>query len=152
MSQLEDLQNYIKITDAVRQQAHTKPDDWAYGSYEAYVLDKGVSFSEYGQALNRGKPQQCFRNAFQLAWRWPHRYSYVEGWATHTFPTHHAWVLGRDGQITDTTWGHRTESAYFGVVFTREEIATWATHCQHGFSMLYPSTNSHPLLETGEPL
>ena len=64
----------------------------------------------------------CFRNAFMLAVR--HNLTYVEGFATHLIPVHHAWAVDTLGTVIDPTWDEMTKykaeweaREYIGVPF-----------------------------------
>lgn len=57
-----------------------------------------------GSGYRRGKKRECFKNAFELAWR--HDLDYVEGFAsTGLLAVPHAWcALPGDDRVIDPTW------------------------------------------------
>jgi len=77
-----------------------------------------------GDLYPRGKPRQCFRNAFVLAQENP-ELTYCEGraFATVPIPVEHAWCVTRDGQVVDNTWPDGGE--YFGIAFATPFLLSW---------------------------
>ena len=70
-----------------------------------------------------GKRQQCFANATRWALSFPSEVFYCEGYAYQGFlPTHHGWLIDRDGKVIETTPGWEEPSAYFGIVFSHEFV------------------------------
>jgi len=55
------------------------------------------------KGFKRGKERMCFMNAYRLAASRGDLH-YVEGYASHLIPTHHAWVVDDDGNVIDPTW------------------------------------------------
>lgn len=79
----------------------------AYGSLSDFVLQHGQDF-EYqpkprGKGYRMGRVGNCFQNAYRLA-AWHDDLTYVEGYAWHLIPVHHAWVVDGDGRVIETTW------------------------------------------------
>lgn len=70
--------------------------------------------------LPRGKQNECFKNAFDLAFDDPDLI-YVEGYATLDDGTRvaHAWVTDQHGNAFDSTWP-KPGTAYAGVPFNTE--------------------------------
>lgn len=76
-----------------------------------------------------GEPKECFANAFWLASGNP-ELTYVEGYACHIIPTHHAWCVDNQGNVIDPTpsWHDNHEEygtpVYFGVPVSIDELST----------------------------
>jgi hypothetical protein len=86
----------------------------------AFLLDYGSWYTPITLPANvrRGKKNQCFANAFWLAFDNP-SLIYVEGVALDqgaNNPTHHAWVTDGKGNAIDSTWDE-LGMAYAGVPF-----------------------------------
>lgn len=81
-----------------------------------------------------GLKKMCFMNALTLTLSNP-GFTYVEGYASHYVPIHHAWVLDQDGNVIDNTW-RELGSEYFGIPFERDYVAEAA--CTSGlYSVLF---------------
>lgn len=91
------------------------PDDWYYRGPADLLLREGKWYND-GRARKwqYAMPKACFRNAAMFAIL--HRLPYVEGYATHMIPVHHAWCLDHDGRVIEVTW-KTFGSDYFGVQF-----------------------------------
>lgn len=106
------------------------PPDWRYGSYQHLVADLSPGVKVASPKLPAGyEPmtiRECFRNAWNLVLEDPDLL-YCEGFAqAHLFPTAHAWVETRDGQVIDPTWANFEDLervTYFGVRFDGEVAA-----------------------------
>jgi len=73
-----------------------------------------------------GPIKNCFQNCTELVIR-HNGLLYVEGYVareTFPFPIHHAWLVDERDPSTaiDPTLREVTDVAYFGVVFTQEEV------------------------------
>ena len=92
----------------------------------AIVFRHGQQFSITDQTYSgkRGQPQQCFKNAANLALMNP-KYTYVEGYvAVHGVPIEHAWVVDEKGGVVDPTIRDpRGVGGYFGVPFRPDYVA-----------------------------
>jgi hypothetical protein len=151
MSPLEDLTNYLRANEFLRSQVGLS-EGRAYASYEGYVLAHGRAYTEFVEEVDMMQPKACFNNCLWMAVGEPEKYRYVEGWATSVIPVHHAWLIDEHDRVVDPTWGHRDGCAYYGVVFTVEELFESAEVQDERkvFSMLYPSRPDHPLLCSAE--
>jgi hypothetical protein len=91
-----------------------------------FVLREGQFFrpKPLSRQTCRLEIRRCFENArlVSTAYGFP----YVEGYALHEskIPLLHAWNLGNDGSVIDTTW-RPVGRAYLGVVFSAIEMAKW---------------------------
>lgn len=106
------------------------PEDWRYQSYQDLVADLSDGPKCVSPGLSVGyspmEPQQCFRNAWELVLD-NTDLLYCEGWAmAHVFPTPHAWVETRGGQVIDPTWVFDDLETihYLGVRFNAEVLMT----------------------------
>jgi hypothetical protein len=87
---------------------------------QQFILDYGWWYEpvELPQQIALGTPQQCHKNATDLALA-DDSLIYCEGIAlfnTGSLPTLHAWVTDGQGQAIDNTWS-RSGVAYAGVPF-----------------------------------
>jgi len=85
----------------------------------ASVFDELAHFTEGLPAIRQGAKQDCFKNAIHVtAWGGVPGTIYVEGYATGTIPTLHAWVTDAAGELAyDPTWEDDYGREYFGVAF-----------------------------------
>ena len=98
----------------------------------------------------QGTIKLCFENAFKLARR-DRSLTYVEGYATHVIPVHHAWVVTPEGIVIDNTWAegkHDDERAYFGVAFDLPYVTKRRREMRDygGISVLDDWANKFPTL------
>lgn len=96
-----------------------------YNSMEDFVLKKGKIFKVSSEIIKvkKGKPRECFKNAFHLADS-VKGYTYVEGFATTklipSFTVLHAWCINEKQEIIDPTWDDGNE--YMGIPFNMKYI------------------------------
>lgn len=102
----EFLQTYLKMVAGL-----------ATFTLEDIVLQHGKSYeapvNPRPGTVHKGKDKECFRNAYELVQTNP-KWKYVEGFALHTIPVHHAWTVRNDGHLIETTW-KTSGVAYFGI-------------------------------------
>lgn len=84
-----------------------------------FVLEYGYWYDPIPSpdAMAMGKPNECFKNAFDLAMD-STDFIYCEGFALYEggLRVHHAWVTDGQGRAIDNTWG-KPGVAYAGVPF-----------------------------------
>ena len=83
------------------------------------VLKHGRDFADFAQhpaEIRRGRMQECFKNATHLAFSFPSRFTYCEGYADGCIPVHHAWVIDEAGSVIETTW-EKHGLSYYGIPF-----------------------------------
>jgi hypothetical protein len=96
------------------------PSQYHYRCPRDFALREGQFFEprQLPKEIDRGIPNECFRNAFLAALN--RKLPYVEGYALDSsqssLPILHAWNLDRDGCVVDTTW-ETVGSAYLGTIF-----------------------------------
>jgi len=76
----------------------------------------------------RGKEGECWRNAMQATFDNSKQLTYVQGFVigSMTQVVAHAWCVDRDDRLVELTWDvaiARGDERYFGVRFTREQLA-----------------------------
>jgi hypothetical protein len=104
-----------------------------YSSTQKLIVELGIGFDRKIESLFIGKPQECYKNAFDVVMTYPQpELYYCEGFAIYAdigIPIYHAWLVNERGEVIDPTW-HKPESfvepAYIGVVFDREFVRTVA--------------------------
>lgn len=68
----------------------------------------------------------CFYNCMRIA-NMRKELRYCEGYASHTIPVEHAWLVNADGKVIDPTWcliDEREEArSYFGMILTRRDYS-----------------------------
>lgn len=82
-----------------------------------------------GVRFNTGPKGACFKNATAEALARTDVF-YVEGYAIEErvpVPVQHAWLVNGEGSVIDPTWGSRQGSAYFGIPFTQQFVASSLT-------------------------
>jgi|GEM_PF-1897392 len=94
-------------------------------SIEGFVLQHGREFREITEPppdVKRGRLNDSFGNAARLAFRYPTRFVYCEGYAQKIQPQLHAWVVDEAGSIIETTWP-QPGTSYFGIPFQQSFLA-----------------------------
>jgi hypothetical protein len=90
----------------------------------AYITQRSLLFNAVAlpETVARGRKQECFANATQLALENRDRYVYVEGYAFSTvgLVTSHAWCVTREGDVIDPTWDAPEDCAYLGIPFSED--------------------------------
>lgn len=134
------LEHWLRAQDRKRR---VTPPDAHYSGPHDFVLREGRPMrpGRLPTAVAAGPFRYCFALAIQLAVHGG--YPYVEGYAMNAYsmlPVHHAWNLGADGTVIDTSWGDESKvppgapvavpmagRAYRGVCFSarRADEATW---------------------------
>lgn len=119
VSWLESVEKLI--TSTIR----PKPDGWAFGTYERFVLDRGAAMiaAPRPRGVRKGCDRDCFRNALHLALSRP-SLQYVEGFACAFggIVTEHAWCVDKDGVVVDPTWREPDLATYYGVVMDLADV------------------------------
>lgn len=101
-----------------------------YASFEEFVLKNGREYTKrQDMKVKRGKPKECFMNAYRLADEMG--LTYVEGFAfTKTMSKAiypllflHVWCVDNEGNVYDPTW--KDGEQYFGVAFNMNYL--WKT-------------------------
>jgi hypothetical protein len=114
-----------------------------------FIMNNGRSWTPQDKPClyERGEPQQCFSNAFDLATR-DFDLVYVEGYAYNIIPVSHAWVVDQDGNVIDTTWEDPANCIYFGIPFDTKYLIQ-STFKTEYYGLLDDWRNGWPL-EKGE--
>jgi hypothetical protein len=129
-----------------------------YPSYEALILGEGRLWTpaRLPRRAHQGYMRYCYLNALNLSATWP-ELRYVEGYAVpviagETFiPVQHAWCVDRFDRVWDNTWPEPQASAYYGMVFTREEVARFIEMDEETFGILPTEYRiGNPLLSHGK--
>ena len=98
--------------------------------YYDFLIDRGRFFSEQflPSDYQYGEPNQCYGNSFDLAME-RRELTYCEGFLAmpvrnkEPFDVRHAWCITADGAVIDVTFDGVAGMSYFGVAYTKEEIA-----------------------------
>jgi hypothetical protein len=81
---------------------------------------------ELPEGIERGEPQQCYKNASLLSMQGHGNYcegiAYVEKLGTQ-IGFLHAWVVDKDGKVIDNTFDHPEKAKYFGVKYDKKKYA-----------------------------
>lgn len=97
-----------------------------YACTHSFVLEHGRlwRYDQHDRLQTFGEARQCYMNAAKLAihgdWL-----TYCEGFAMVeglSLPFPHAWVVGLDGEVVDTTWRNPGARAYLGVPFRTDYL------------------------------
>lgn len=94
--------------------------------------------------IKQGPPKSCFATCQKLAMsRSAGKYglAYVEGFAVSaklaiTLPIHHAWLIDKNGVVTDPVWDDCEQSTYFGVAFTTDYVRATVRRTQAHDSLI----------------
>jgi hypothetical protein len=128
----EFLESYIKAEVAmIRSHTHI-PDINGYCSMGDFILRNGRVFHPGDICWALGK-QNCFQHAAVAAME-ERSLTYCEGYAISIIPVLHAWLLGPDGKVIETTWkemGH----AYYGIPFRTDYVRSQIKLNKH-YSMI----------------
>lgn len=123
----KQLHDYLLMVIRFQSQ-NTRTSDWKYRGFDDLLLKEGtwdeLPASELPDGVRRGRPKQCFMNAYQLATSQSDKYTYVEGMAIPdvvSIPMGHAWCVDNNGKVVDPTWPVPGK-AYFGVHLSAEFI------------------------------
>ena len=124
-------------------------DRYVYRSIEDFVLRHGRRYEPQSlpSAYEFGYPKACYENSAKLA-SFRHL-AYVEGFALCKgcpMPLHHAWCIGSDDRVIDTTWREAGED-YFGVVFPLNIVLPAMFSEKPGKGVLDDWQNGLPLLQ-----
>lgn len=152
------LRDYLVNVAAMIAQNH--PDRVArmkYPSYEALILGEGRLWvpARLPRRVRPGMMRYCYFNALNLSQNYPDL-RYVEGYALPVIdgqtliPVQHAWCVDRFDRVWDSTWPEPGVSAYYGMVFTREEVARFIDMDDETFGILPTEYRiGNPLLSHG---
>ena len=94
--------------------------------FASLLLSKGALWTaaEKPEEFERLQSRQCFGNAQSQVLKDYRKgralFTYVEGYACSgslgfPFPTHHGWLVDKNGTVIDQTWENPKESTYFGI-------------------------------------
>ena len=104
-----------------------------YSSTQKLIVELGIGFDRKIESSFIGKPQECYKNAFDVLMKYPKlELFYCEGFAIYAdigIPIYHAWLVNERGEVIDPTWHEPAsfiEHAYIGVVFDHEFVRTVA--------------------------
>ena len=110
---MQTTKDYLKFVQKARE--NQKPEGWKYTSIEDFILKNGrqmgIKMESLPTGIKRGKPKQCFKNAYLLALA--EGFTYCEGYANGVIPLMHAWCLDKNKKVIDPTW--KDGKDYFGV-------------------------------------
>lgn len=127
----ENQLHLVRYLDGMRQlkrQMHEgHPLGWHYLGIEDFLLQHGTWYKTPGtipeDAL--GTMKECFRNSFLNSIQ---HLTYVEGYALHIIPVHHAWNVDESNNLIDATWKN-SGLAYLGVPFKGKKLLTAMRQC-----------------------
>lgn len=155
---LEDiLLAYLRQLTAMHNARPVPPDGRRYRSHEELILDRGRAWTPapLGPGARRGQPRYCYFNTLELTARYPDlRYCegyavpMVDGWTG--IPVVHAWAVDPDDRVWDPTWPEPERSAYYGMTFSRAEVARFLELSEDCFGILETEYRiGFPLLMVG---
>lgn len=84
-----------------------------------FILQEGRKWKPGNVCWSKGR-SACYVHAGKAAMR-NRNYTYVEGFAALYFPVPHAWIVGPDGLVIETTWSTMGTS-YYGIPFRTDYI------------------------------
>jgi hypothetical protein len=131
----QTLRHYLEaMVEAIPALMGPTPRPQRYRSYEHLVYDLGQPWvsAPLPPFVVPGPMRYCYQNTLDLLRQvretsdLPLRY--VEGYAIAAIgdfqgiPCQHAWLIDPAGQIWDRTWPEPERSAYWGIVFDRDEV------------------------------
>jgi hypothetical protein len=81
------------------------PEGRAYDSREHFIVEHGEWFEPIPlpREYSYGRWKRCFLNSLELVAEHD-GLTYVEGYASHLLPIHHAWCVDAQGRLIDVTW------------------------------------------------
>ena len=113
------LQNHLAVI-ADMMKKYSSPAASNFMSIQEFVLKHGKHFEARNttEDVPSDTPQQCFKNALELAWS-SDEYTYCEGFiSVHGVPLQHAWCINNKGKVVDPTIKRPGKDyEYFGVCF-----------------------------------
>lgn len=158
MSRMDDLLDFIKKFSEFGRTYQR--NNLKYASIDEFIIKNGRPFdgsiSEARIHGRRGKPKQCFYNAWRLMDE-RDDLIYVEGRAAGIIPVMHAWCVDREGNVYEPTWRLTGNEVYYGVPFKRRFVLTTAVargyygiidDMEQGFPMLRGDVERNEYLET----
>lgn len=117
---VEYLREYLTMTSRMNK---GRPSSARYAGISDFLLDLGgpMQGQPLPEDIERGVPQECFRNSHELVINQLDRgFTYFEGYAVRAslcVPILHAWCVDELGGVIDTTWKNSQECTYWGVGF-----------------------------------
>jgi hypothetical protein len=96
--------------------------------------------------------KMCYRNAQQLAVLHPDQYTYCEGIAQNIIATQHGWLVDKDGNVLDPTWGKPQDCAYFGVRIQHAYLTKFVSKHKVWTSLIGCYTHDNDLLTGAIPV
>lgn len=142
----DQIRAYLRIQTRLSAD-HYRPDAYAYRGPADLLLRHGRPYDPhpFPARRTRGRPRQCYDNAFKLAARSRGRLRYAEGYAAGLIPVEHAWCLDDRSRVVDPTWDDGV--AYFGVELPLETVR--AARRPDNLSALFDWLGHHPLCQIG---
>ena len=141
---INSVEEYLKSMLIVRSSEDPpKNRGYRWNSVEELLLEQGERhrWKPLPHGIKPMPPRQCFSNALWLLMKRPTRFIYVEGYAHRYIPTHHAWLLDRDGLAVDPTWTGDPEldpgRDYFGIPFKHDWVMARYVSSEPYFGMLH---------------
>lgn len=120
VSAIEDFLRQMVSAREIFADKTPRPPDFQYLCMEDFILREGYLMgnrSPRSDRLRRGRPKECYHNAYLLALSNP-RLIYCEGYAVSgnvPLPVAHAWCIDEKGNVIDPTW--KDGRSYYGVPF-----------------------------------
>jgi hypothetical protein len=154
----EQLRRYLEATAGLLAKLRSpRLPPLRYACYEALILELGRPWApaRLPRRAPKGMIRHCYLNALNLSSRFS-GLRYVEGYAVPTIggetyiPVQHAWCVDRFDRVWDNTWPEPQHSAYYGMIFAREEVARFIEIDEETFGILPTEYRiGFPLLRTG---
>ncbi len=123
---------------------HPVTDIGGYCSMSDFVLRNGRAFQPGAVCWALGK-RNCFQHAAEAA-KLERSLTYVEGYAILIIPVLHAWLVGPDGKVIETTW-QEMGRAYYGIPFRTDYIRQQIKAQKH-YSMIDQWEADWPTIRT----